>query len=104
MPEPKKNREDYNDDKNAEIGVQLHAQDMIGATDAIYDPTPKDITEHLEEIRNRLFLVLGLGVVIFITCFNYSEFFISLLEKQAPQGSSFFQFSKKLKCSFSLFQ
>ena len=98
MPEPKKNREDYlqnkpsiEEDENAEIGVQLHAQESSGTTDAIYDPTPKDITEHLEEIRNRLFLVLGLGVLIFIICFNYSEFFISLLEKQAPQGSSFFQ-------------
>ncbi|MFM7458890.1 MAG: twin-arginine translocase subunit TatC [bacterium] len=77
--------EDHEDNENAEIGVRQQC------LDAIYDPTPKDITEHLEEIRNRLFLILGLGALIFIICFNYSEFLISLLEKQAPEGSSFFQ-------------
>lgn len=96
MPEPKKNREDYLQDKPINeipaLGNDLQEESFeTSKSDAIYDPTPKDITEHLEEIRNRLFLILGLGVLIFIICFNYSEFFISLLEEQAPPGSSFFQ-------------
>jgi sec-independent protein translocase protein TatC len=96
MPEPKKNREDYLQDKpiNEIPALDNDLQEESFETsksDAIYDPTPKDITEHLEEIRNRLFLILGLGALIFIICFNYSEFFIGLLEEQAPPGSSFFQ-------------
>lgn len=82
MPEPKKNREDY---INKDILLETPEQDKV------YDPTAKHISEHLEEIRQRLFITLGFGLLMFIISFNYSELLISLLENCAPKGSSFFQ-------------
>jgi len=86
MPEPKKNREDYLSVNDTENFTEEFSDEH-----KFYDPTPKNLSEHLEEIRNRLIIVSLILSIIFFLSFSYSEFLIKLLEKQAPNGSSFFQ-------------
>lgn len=93
MPEPKKNREDYLKDSSGNdlsLGeVEINKEN--NSEHKFYDPTPKNLSEHLEEIRNRLFIVLAILSIAFFLSFSYSELLIKLLEAQAPTGSSFFQ-------------
>lgn len=87
MPEPEKNREDYLKEKN------IHAKESeeVKGGDGVYDPNKKDLTEHLEEIRNRAFIVLATLTLGFIVAFQFSENLLTFLETRAPSGSSFFQ-------------
>ena len=68
-------------------------------SDGIYDPKKKDLTEHLEEIRNRTFQFLQRLAIGFIVAFQFSENLLNLLQTRAPSGSGFFQ----LKPGESLF-
>ena len=95
MPEPEKNREDYLKDNDFYTEESGEAK----SRDGIYDPKKKDLTEHLEEIRNRAFIVLASLAVAFILAFQFSETLLTILETRAPSGSSFFQ----LKPGDSLF-
>lgn len=74
MPEPKYNREDYK------------------KTGLIEDkPNAQDISEHLDELRNRILIVFVCILLLFILAFYFSEILIQVLQATAPKGSSFFQ-------------
>ena len=51
MPEPEKNPEDFLKDNDH----FTEDTEEPKSSDGIYDPKKKDLTEHLEEIRNRTF-------------------------------------------------
>ena len=85
MPEPKFNREDHLENKTSSLS---------------------DLTGHLDDLRwTILYSVIAL-IVGFVLAFYYSGELITLLERLAPQGSSFFQlkpgelFTVSLKVSF----
>ena len=88
MPEPEKNREDFLKENN-HFTEDTEEEEKVG--DGIYDPKKKDLTEHLEEIRNRTFLVIAFLAISFIIAFQFSEQLLNLLQTRAPEGSSFFQ-------------
>ena len=95
MPEPEKNREDYLKENN----ICTQESEEVKDSDGIYDPKKKDLTEHLEEIRNRAFIVTAVLAIGFMIAFQFSELLLTFLETRAPSGSSFFQ----LKPGESLF-
>jgi sec-independent protein translocase protein TatC len=82
MPEPKFNREDY---KNQENNRNLSDIDAADKSSAV------ELSEHLEELRNRIFISLIVFVLLVMLCFHFSESIILVLESCAPKGSSFFQ-------------
>jgi sec-independent protein translocase protein TatC len=87
MPEPKLNREDYLKERKQTVFV-------------------RDFTMHLQEMRSVILISLASLLLFFIIAFYYADFFIEILKKLAPLGSSFFQlkpgelFMSSLKVGF----
>lgn len=77
MPEPKYNREDHL--KAIERGRE-HGTNQ-----------GQELTEHLNELRNRILISLFVFGLFAILSFIYSEPLIQLLEEPAPMGVKFFQ-------------
>ncbi len=90
MPEPKYNREDHLQSKQANT---IDAQ---------------DISEHITELRNRIIIAIVSFIIATIAFFYFSSAIIRFLEAAAPAGSSFFQlkpgelFTSSLKVSVFL--
>jgi sec-independent protein translocase protein TatC len=87
MPEPKYNREDH-----------LNSRQVTSID-------PQEITEHLNELRNRILIAVASFIIATIGFFYFSSPIIRFLEAAAPLGSSFFQlkpgelFTSSLKVS-----
>ncbi len=90
MPEPKYNREDHLQTKQA----------------ASIDP--QEISEHINELRNRIIIAVASFIIATVCFFYFSSPIIRFLEQAAPEGSSFFQlkpgelFTSSLKVSVFL--
>jgi sec-independent protein translocase protein TatC len=82
MPEPKLNREDYKNLENNKQHSQIYTENKA---------TALELSEHLEELRNRIFTSLAGFITMVIICFYASEAIIVILESCAPKDSSFFQ-------------
>jgi sec-independent protein translocase protein TatC len=76
VPEPKYNREDHL--KAIEQGREFSAEGQ-------------DLTEHLNELRNRILISLAVFFIFAVLSFIYSEILIKFLEQPAPIGVKFFQ-------------
>ncbi len=74
MPEPELNREDY--------------KKLEQENDSAF---VKDLTDHLGELRNRIFIVLAFALIAISAAFYYSAPIMQFMQTAAPQGSSFFQ-------------
>lgn len=78
MPEPKYNREDY---KEAREALETKAE----------KPGAQDLVFHLDELRKRIFISLFTLLLTVCVCFYLSEPIILFLEAAAPDGSGFYQ-------------
>lgn len=76
MPEPKLNRED------------LLEQQSISANNS---QIGTDIVEHMTELRDRIFISLGIIILAILICFYFANHIIKFLEAAAPPGAGFFQ-------------
>jgi sec-independent protein translocase protein TatC len=74
MPEPKLDREDHLESKNIFSG-------------SIWS----GISEHLDELRNRIIIGVSCFLVAMIVAFYFSPQLLKLLQRLAPNGSEFFQ-------------
>lgn len=90
MPEPEKDREDHMDEREKRLSL-WNSQGSTDTPAATESSTAQDLSEHIEELRNRILIsVATLGVFVFL-CFSFSAQIIRFLEAAAPAGSSFFQ-------------
>ncbi len=74
MPEPKFNREFHLNSRKRQEGS-----------------FSKDLSFHLEDLRNLILAVVAILLITFTLAFYFSTPVTELLQKLAPQGSSFFQ-------------
>lgn len=87
MPEPKYNREDYlSGNKPSEPSSQDSSSALEIISKAAYE-----FTDHLDELRNKIFICLGVAALSIMLCFYFSGDIIKFLEAAAPSGASFFQ-------------
>lgn len=88
MPEPKHNREDYLINHDPE--QETTRQESATAIEKVIEKA-EGFTDHLQELRNRIAIVIFTIIVSSMTCFYFSGDIIKVLQAAAPEGASFFQ-------------
>ncbi|MDR7921799.1 twin-arginine translocase subunit TatC [Thermosynechococcus sp. QKsg1] len=79
-------------ESSAIVDSTLEASDPIDPEDELPNEVEMSLWDHLEELRQRLFVVLGTVAVTIVLCFTQVRWIIQFLEKPA-HGAKFLQLS-----------